>query len=114
MLLAQFLESFLYRPRLARLEFRISLPNAFDRFLIILAIPFERVGWLLPVPLGIIVQLGLAFGCEGHHIHRMFPAPVLKNLLSILPDFTDEFLRVFLCALRVSAVNSAFVIRKNR
>jgi hypothetical protein len=72
MLLAQFLEDIRSGPGAACFVIGISLANAFYRFPVILLLPFEIVGkdiieggnGVLAVPLGIFVQLGLAFRLE--------------------------------------------------
>jgi len=55
----------------------IAPPDAFDGLPIIDALPFKirgqslikRVGHVLTVPLGIIVELRLTFGFDGHYVH---------------------------------------------
>jgi hypothetical protein len=77
MLLAEFLEDLFHGPGEARLEFRVSVPDAFDCFPIILPFPFEcvgqdiieRGGGFLSVPLGVVVQLRFPFRTEGNHVH---------------------------------------------
>jgi len=58
----------------------IALPDAFDGFPIIGPFPFEirgqsliqRVSYILSMPLGIVVQLRLAFRFDGYYIHDAF------------------------------------------
>jgi len=72
MLHAKRLERFFNRSHAPGLKIGVSLPYAFDGFLIILPLPFqsccqnvvERVGGVLPMPMGVVVQLCLAFRRE--------------------------------------------------
>jgi len=57
----------------------VTSPDAFGGFLEVLALPFqiggqrvvERGGGVLAMALGVLLQLGLAFWLDGHHIHAV-------------------------------------------
>ena len=79
MLHAQFLERFLEWSYAPSLQIRVSLPDTFDGFRIVLSVPFERVGKyiikrggsILPMPLSVVFQLRLAFRFERYGFHDL-------------------------------------------
>jgi len=77
MLHAQLFKDFFCGSGASGFEIGVALADAFDRFAVILLLPFERIrqnviergGGILSVPLRVVVQLRLAFGCERNHFH---------------------------------------------
>ncbi len=77
MLHAQLFKNFLGRLNASGFEIRVSLPDAFHGFAIVLLFPFERfgqnlierIGRSLPMTPGVVIQLGFALRPDGNHLH---------------------------------------------